>query len=213
MAGEEISSHIIEGRCYEMETIYLNSENLNDWREKARSNVMVLGFFDGIHQGHCKVIHTALQIAQKKKVPLSLMSFSPHPRAILTKGSNQINYLMPLSKKEQILREMGIDIFYIVEFNNDFFTISPKQFVAQYLLNLRVIHAVAGYDFSYGVKGAGHIDGLKKDSGDVIEVTKVGEELLNGEKISSTHIRRALLAGHIEKANMLLGYPYEIECK
>lgn len=196
-----------------MKTIHLNSNHLNHWQEKAHPNVMVLGFFDGIHRGHCEVIHTAARIAQEKKVPLSLMSFFPHPQTILSKGSKQVNYLMPLSKKKEILQKMGVDIFYIVEFNECFASISPEQFVAQYLLKLGVVHAVAGYDFSYGAKGKGNVDDLGKDFGHLIEVTKVGKEALNGEKISSTSIRQALLAGHIEKSNALLGYAYEIECK
>ena len=53
------------GAC--METIYLSSDNLKEWQQKAKSNVMALGFFDGIHYGHLEVIQTALRIARGKK--------------------------------------------------------------------------------------------------------------------------------------------------
>ena len=46
---------------------------------------------------------------------------------------------------------MGVDTFYIVEFDKEFAGLSPEQFVAQYLNGLGVVHAVAGFDFSYGL--------------------------------------------------------------
>ena len=50
-----------------METIYLNRENLAEWQEKARPNVMALGCFDGLHHGHCEVIKTAYAKGKRKK--------------------------------------------------------------------------------------------------------------------------------------------------
>ena len=58
-----------------METIYYNPRNLLNWQSIAKPTVMALGFFDGLHQGHRKVIQTALQKAKEKNVPLSVMSF------------------------------------------------------------------------------------------------------------------------------------------
>ena len=66
-----------------METIYLNRENLCNWQEKAKPNVMALGFFDGLHHGHCEVIKTALQKAKEKNVSLAVMSFFPHPKTVI----------------------------------------------------------------------------------------------------------------------------------
>ena len=58
---------------------------------------------------------------------------------------------MPLSEKEEKLRKLGVDTFYIVEFDKDFASLSPEQFVAKYLIDLGVVHAVAGFDFTYGM--------------------------------------------------------------
>ncbi|MBV7507813.1 FAD synthetase family protein [Bacillus sp. sid0103] len=195
-----------------MKTIYLNQENLDAWQKEARPNVMALGCFDGLHHGHCTVIKTALQKAKAQQVPLAVMSFFPHPKTVISNGKKQVHYLMPLSEKEARLRELGVDTFYIVEFDQPFAALTPEQFIAQYLLKLGVIHAVAGFDFSYGCRGAGHMDRLQEDSGGLIEVTKVAKVEYCGEKISSTCIRERLLTGNVEDLPEVLGRSYEVKC-
>ena len=120
---------------------------------ESKPCVMALGFFDGLHNGHREVVKTALRMA-KEKSAVAVMSFFPHPKSVLSDGKIQVDYLMPLSEKEKMLRELGVDLFYIVEFTKEFAALSPEQYVAKYLLNLGVIHAVAGFDFSYGFKGS-----------------------------------------------------------
>ena len=82
----------------------------------------------------------------------------------------------------------------------------------EYLVNLGVTHAVAGYDFSYGNRGAGNMDTLKKDSRDRIDVTTVDKVEYKGEKISSTRIRELLLDVDVEELPYFIGHSYEIIC-
>ncbi|MEH7482079.1 FAD synthetase family protein [Neobacillus drentensis] len=192
-----------------METIHVNRSNLAEWQEKARPNVMALGCFDGLHHGHCEVINTAYQKAGEKQMPLAVMSFFPHPKTVISNGKIHVHYLMPLAEKEAKLRNMGVDTFYIVEFDKEFAGLSPEQFAAQYLNGLGVVHAVAGFDFSYGSRGAGNLERLKQDSGGRIDVTKVAKVELRGEKISSTCIRDRLLNGKVSELHDLLGRFYE----
>ncbi|WP_227937770.1 FAD synthetase family protein [Alkalihalobacillus deserti] len=195
-----------------METIYLNPDNLAYWQHKAKPSIMALGFFDGLHKGHQKVIDTAYEIGKKQNLSLSVMSFFPHPKTVLSNGKKQVNYLMPLSEKEKVLRTLGVDTFFIVEFDKEFSGLSPEQFVSKYLLDLGVVHAVAGFDYTYGFKGEGNMDRIKCDSKGLLEVTKVSKVEHLGEKISSTCIREKLLKGHINDLHDLLGRPYEVEC-
>ncbi|WML28325.1 FAD synthetase family protein [Neobacillus sp. OS1-33] len=196
-----------------METIRVNRSNLAEWQKKARPNVMALGCFDGLHHGHCAVIHTAYQKAREKQVPLAVMSFFPHPKTVISNGKIHVHYLMPLAEREAKLRSMGVETFYIVEFDKEFAGLVPEQFVAQYLNGLGVVHAVAGFDFSYGVRGAGNMDRLKHDSSGRIDVTKVAKVDLRGEKISSTCIRERLLNGRVAELPDLLGHFYETKCE
>ena len=92
-----------------METIYINRDNILNWQSVAKPTVMALGFFDGLHQGHRKVIQTALQKAKEKNLPLSVMSFFPHPKTVLSNGKKQVCYLMPISEKEKMLEQLGVD--------------------------------------------------------------------------------------------------------
>jgi len=194
-----------------METIYLTRENLASRKRLAIPTVMALGFFDGLHQGHRKVIQAALQKAKEQNVKLAVMSFFPHPKTVISNGKKKVCYLMPLSEKEKRLEQLGVDLFYIVRFDKEFSSLSPEQFVAQYLLKLGVVHAVAGFDFSYGSRGLGNLDRLKKDSGGLIEVTKVEKVACKGEKISSTCIRERLVKGLVEEIPYFLGRPYEVK--
>ncbi|MBV7503669.1 FAD synthetase family protein [Bacillus sp. sid0103] len=195
-----------------METFYLNPENLADFQQNATPSVMALGFFDGIHNGHREVIKTAFQKASEMNIPLSVMSFFPHPKSVLSNGKTQIDYLMPLSDKERIFSELGVDIFYIVEFDKEFAALSPEKFTAKYLVALGVVHAVAGFDYTYGFRGEGRMDRLKNDSGSVLGVTKVNKVEYQGEKISSTCIREKLASGNVEELPAFLGRPYEMAC-
>ncbi|MFP5106193.1 adenylyltransferase/cytidyltransferase family protein [Neobacillus sp. C211] len=196
-----------------METIYLNPENLADYQQKASLSVMALGFFDGIHNGHREVIKTAFQIAKERNLSLSVMSFFPHPKTVLSNGNIHVDYLMPLSDKEKIFCELGVDIFYIVEFDSEFASLSPEKFAAKYLVDLGVVHAVAGFDYTYGFRGVGNMDRLISDSGGILEVTKVDKVEYQGEKISSTCIREKLASGNIEDLSAFLGRLYEVACE
>ncbi|MEH7414923.1 FAD synthetase family protein [Neobacillus drentensis] len=195
-----------------MKTIHLNRDNLRIWQEQAEPTVMALGCFDGLHIGHCEVILTAMEKAKEKKVQLAVMSFFPHPKTVLTNGKKQIRYLMPLSEKEKRLQSLGVDVFYIVDFDIEFASLSPEQFVVQYLAQLGVIHAVAGFDFCYGSRGAGNLDRLNRDSEGRIDITKVEKVTYRGEKISSSCIRERLLAGNVEELPHFMGSFYEVKC-
>lgn len=196
-----------------METIYLNRDNLQTWKEKIKPCVCALGCFDGLHYGHRRVINTAYEKAKELSVQLVVISFFPHPKTVIASEKKQVHYLIPLSEKEAQLRNLGVDKFYIVEFNKEFAALSPEQFVAEYLVQLGVVHAVAGFDFCYGCRGAGNMERLNKDSAGLIGVTKVAKVEYRGEKISSTLIRERLLSGNVEELPNLRGSFYEIICE
>lgn len=195
-----------------METIYINQENLHNWQKRSVPTVMALGYFDGLHKGHCHVIKEAGLKAKEYGLPLSVMSFSPHPKIVLSNGKEQVHHLMSISEKIEKLKTLGVDNFYLVKFDKEFASLSPEMFTEQYLVNLRVVHAVAGFDFSYGSFGAGNLDRLKEDSKGKVDVTKVQKVSCRGEKISSTCIRKRILAGNVEELPDFLDHLYEVKC-
>ena len=191
-----------------MEMIFIDEKNLDEWQEKSRKNVLALGFFDGVHKGHKKVIHTAANEAQRQNAKLDVMSFFPHPKTVLTNGKTQVDYLMPLAEKARVLAEMGVDRFYIVKFTKAFASLSPEAYVQEYLTKFQTVHAAAGYDFSYGFKGQGTIDRLAADAGYQLGVSKVEKVEYQKQKISSTRIREAIMAGKVSEVRQLLGRKY-----
>lgn len=191
-----------------MEIIHLNDGNISEWQDCSRRNVIALGFFDGVHMGHQKVIRTARNIARREGATLDVMSFFPHPKTVLSGGRVQVDYLMPLEEKARALEALGVDRFYIVKFTKAFASLLKEDYVESYLSRFNTIHAVAGYDFSYGFKGQGTIDSLEADSGGGIAATRVEQVSFEGEKISSTRIRSAILEGRISDVQQLMGRKY-----
>lgn len=194
-----------------MKTILINSQNLNMVHSQASPCVMALGYFDGIHLGHQKVIQTAREEADKQGLPLALMSFRPHPITILSGGKRVVPALTTLYEKERQLRQLGVDFFYLVEFTTEFAALSPKQFVQDYLLQLGVVHAIAGFDFSYGAKGVAKLGQIHQDSYGKINVTKVDCIDYRGEKISSTAIRQRLSTADVHEIPHFLGKHYTLK--
>ncbi|GGC75813.1 hypothetical protein GCM10007216_02940 [Thalassobacillus devorans] len=196
-----------------MKTIYLNSQNLTYWQKHSRENVIALGFFDGVHKGHQRVIREAKREADRRGVDLTVMSFFPHPKVVLSAGKKKFDYLMPLKDKAQVLETLGVDCFYIVEFDKHFASLSPQQYVEKYLVNFDTVHAVAGYDFHYGKMGEGNIDRLKEDSEGKLAVTKVNKIEYRGKKISSTRIRNTIAEGRVNDLSAMMGRLYEVRGK
>lgn len=171
--------------------------------------VMALGYFDGVHLGHRKVISTAKEIAQQAHAELAVMTFSPHPKEVLGKGKDKVNYLMPLSQKEKMLSELGVDKLYVVEFNEAFAALAPETFVSEFLIGFHTLHAVVGFDFHYGSQGKGNTHTLKTHGKGTYGVTVVPEVHYQGQKISSTLIRSLLKRGDVQQVAPLLGDFYE----
>jgi riboflavin kinase / FMN adenylyltransferase len=175
--------------------------------------VAALGFFDGVHLGHQKVIRTAKKLAEKKGLKTAVISFFPHPKEIIGKSEECVNYLLPPAEKAKKFSRLGVDYFYLIRFTPTFARLEPEEFVQKYLVQLQIKHAVAGYDFTYGRKGKGNLDTLEEDSGYSIAVTKVENVEWNHEKISSTLIRNKIQSGLMEVLPGYLGEFYETKGK
>ena len=192
-----------------MKTILVNEFNLSVIQQNSEPIVMALGFFDGVHKGHQQVILAAKRKAQKKGLKLAVMSFFPHPKTVFS--NEEMDYLMPMEKKAERFRTLGVDLFYIVDFTKSFAALQPKQFVQQYLVGLQVQYAVAGFDYTYGAKGAGTIETIRAHSDNNIKVDIVKRFAISGEKVSSTCIREKLNQGYVEEVTTLLGKPYSVQ--
>ena len=174
--------------------------------------VLVLGFFDGVHRGHQKVIETGKKLAEENQLKLAVMTFNQHPSIVFQKLlPENMRYLTSLEQKERHMAELGVDYLYEVEFTSSFASLPPQTFVDQYIVDLHAEYAVSGFDYTYGPKDIAdvkHLPGYAKGRFETITVPKEEDE---GEKISSTRIRELMAQGNMEEVTNLLGYTYEIE--
>jgi riboflavin kinase/FMN adenylyltransferase len=175
----------------------------------TRPQVMAIGQFDGLHVGHRSVIQAAIDLAARSNLPSAVMTFHPHPKEVMKKGDYE-GYLTPPNKKEQLLRDMGVDYLYIIEFNDAFSRVSPQNFVCGMLLPLQVQTAVVGFDFRYGYRGEGEAETLRDLSQNTMDVITLPPLLIDGEKVSSSGIRKALQEGGVDLAGRWLGRYYSV---
>lgn len=176
--------------------------------------VLALGFFDGIHKGHKKVIQTAKAMAESHGYKLAVMSFNQHPSVIFQGVSPEsIRYLSPESRKSELLEELGVDLFYIVNFTKEFASLTPQEFVDQYIVGLHTKIVVAGFDYTYGKRDIANMRILPEYSKNRFTIITIPEQRNSKGKISSTAIRTALSNGNIVEANKLFGYDYEMNGK
>ncbi len=174
--------------------------------------VLVLGFFDGVHKGHQKVIQTGKKIAAEKGLKLAVMTFNQHPSIVFQKVQpDMMKYLTSLEQKKVLMEAQAVDYLYIVEFTSAFASLKPQEFVDQYMVALHAKYVVAGFDYTYGPKESASMEHLADYAAERFEVVTVPKESLTGEKISSTRIRENLDAGRMEAVTELLGYTYTID--
>ncbi|WP_042223731.1 bifunctional riboflavin kinase/FAD synthetase [Oceanobacillus manasiensis] len=188
------------------ELTYPHSMMLNELPE----TVTAIGFFDGIHKGHQKVIQTAVKEAKDKGMESAVITFYPHPTVVLKKDIQHVKYLTPLREKQEILQKLEVDRLYIIEFNHELASLSPQEFVDHFLIGLHIKHMVAGFDFSYGHKGKGNMETIQEHADGAFTVTQVDKVLLNEEKISSTKVRSLMREGQMNKVTELLGRPLSV---
>ncbi|MEH7526568.1 FAD synthetase family protein, partial [Bacillus sp. JJ1503] len=97
---------------------------------------IALGYFDGVHLGHQKVIKKAKTIAEESGFKSAVMTFDPHPSVVLGKSVKHVEYITPLSEKIELMAKLGIDYLFIVNFSREFASLLPQEFVDQYLIDL-----------------------------------------------------------------------------
>lgn len=173
--------------------------------------VLILGFFDGVHKGHQEVIKTGIQIAKERGLKSAVMTFNRHPAFVYRSfDPDKHMYLTPLDRKEQLMEQLGVDILYEVDFTSSFGSLTPQQFVDDYIVGWHAKVIVAGFDYTYGKAHEANMDTLSVYAKDRFEIVTVKQKSLDDEKISSTRIRRYISEGRMAEANELLGYIYEI---
>ena len=172
---------------------------------------VTIGIFDGVHKGHQAILKRLLGEAKKAALKSVVMTFDPHPAKVLN-PAEKIPFLISLEHRIKLIKEMGVDACFIVEFTKEFSSLSPEDFIKKVLidkLGLKVL--VVGENFLFGAKEKGNLRLLKSLGKKYdFKVREVRPLRIGGDFISSTRIRRAVERGDLRLASMMLGRPVTI---
>jgi len=180
-------------------------------RSHHRGCALTIGNFDGAHLGHQAVIGQLRQRADTLGVPACVVTFEPHPREFFD-PDNAPARLSRLRDKLDAFSAMGVDRVLILRFDAALAGLEPDAFVDELLVaGLEARHVVVGDDFRFGRARAGDYDHLARAGQRCgFDVEAAATCALDGERVSSTGVRRALAAGRLDAAARLLGSPYTI---
>lgn len=175
----------------------------------AGAVVLAMGFFDGVHRGHQQVIKTAKAAAEREGLPLAVLTYDHAPGIVYRQYPGGFKYLSTTPRKLELLEQLGVDLVYLISFTSAFASLSPQEFVDQYLIGFHAQTVVAGFDHTYGKTAVATMARLPEYADgrfNVITVPKFMDD--SGQKIGSRVIRKAIDQGKIELANQMLGYSY-----
>ena len=175
----------------------------------SEPTVISLGKFDGLHTGHKLLVDT---MVKKKREGLKtvMFTFDIPPKELVSQEMQSL--LTTNEEKEYIFSKTGIDYLIEYPFTEEVRTMEPEDFIRMLVDKLNVKCIVAGTDFRFGHNRSGDHEILKK-FGPVYgyETIIVKKREYQRRDISSTYIREEIQAGHMETANMLLGYEYFVK--
>lgn len=183
-------------------------QRIKDYKDitNAKDSVLVLGYFDGLHRGHKALFDKAKEIAKRDNLALTVLTFNESPRLALSRfTSDLLLSLTSPEKRYEKFAEYGVDYLYLIDFTSTFSKLSAKNFLENYIKQLRAKTIVVGFDYKFGHDRKDAIDLAQQFNGEVVVVPEVQD---NGEKISSTRIRQLIFDGNIKEVNRLLGYNF-----
>jgi riboflavin kinase/FMN adenylyltransferase len=165
---------------------------------QARPRRVAVGEFDGVHLGHREVIAGSDTV----------LTFEPHPLAVVRPEAAP-RLLTSLDAKVELIATLGVRELVVIGFNEQFAAQTPEEFIDHILVQrLCATHVSVGENFRFGHRAAGDTDMLSADPRFETRVVRLVE--VDGEIVSSSHIRALVSAGDVEHAARFLGSPFQL---
>ena len=178
----------------------------------ARPTVLTLGVFDGLHLGHQLIMKTVVERAPAIDAVPTVITFEPHPRAVLHPESAP-PLLQTFDQKIEALGVLGIEQTIVIHFDKSFAQIRAQDFLRDAVVDrLHAKEVYLGCGFAFGHDREGNIDLLRSVSQSLgFFADEVPEVRLRGRRVSSSRIREQLQQGRVNLARRMLGRPYGVE--
>ena len=178
----------------------------------ARPTVLTLGVFDGLHLGHQLIMKTIVERARATGAVPTVITFDPHPRALLHPESAP-PLLQTFDQKIEALGVLGIEQTIVIRFDQNFAQIRAEDFLRTVIadrLHAKEVYLGCGFAFGHGREG--NIELLRTVSQSLgFFADEVPELCLRGRRVSSSRIRELLQQGRVNIARRMLGRPYGVE--
>lgn len=172
--------------------------------------VLTVGTFDGVHAGHRRILEHIRETARNTGGESVILTFHPHPRSVL--GTSPVPLLQTPEEKIQTLEALGIDHLIIVPFTTAFASMPAADYVRDVLVNpIHPQRIIIGYDHQFGKNREGNfqlLENLRQQY--QYQLEEIPAAVIDDCAVSSTQIRKALNAGDVERAAILLGRPYSL---
>ena len=194
-------------------------KNLSLFNERFSEEklVVTIGNFDGLHQGHKKIIREMKSISQNSSAKTMVIFTEPHAKEFFSMDKNimeQPARISPWRDKFKNLENENIDFAFFLKFNKSLQTMSPEIFIEKVLGSLNITNLMIGDDFRFGQNRKGDFLMLKEWSRSKgISLSKLPTFSINNHRVSSTWIRETLSLSDFSLAKKLLGRPYSFEGK
>lgn len=178
---------------------------------KAGETAIAFGMFDGVHLGHQKLMHTAVDAAKQRGIKSLIYTFSNHPLEIIA-PERIPDQIETEEEKIESIRQSGADAALLRPFDQRYASLDRETYVRFIVEHLNPRVFVIGFNYTFGAKGQGKAEDLKRIGLQYgVETIVVDEVELGGETVSSTRIRLALQDGNVHLAGQLLGRAYRIK--
>jgi len=180
--------------------------HVNDPGLTLQASVVTLGNFDGIHLGHQALIGGTVAEAKQLGVPSVVLTFEPHPLRVLA-PDRAPKMLLTYKEKMQLLQDLGVDVVVVQHFDLAFAKLGAEDFVRGLLVGrLRPKKIWVGRDLRFGQGRSGSVDDLVRWGAEMgFQVSVVEPILVDGVRVSSSHIRQLIGSGSVDQVRALLG--------
>jgi riboflavin kinase/FMN adenylyltransferase len=166
---------------------------------EPRPRRVAIGTFDGVHLGHREVIRGADAV----------VTFDPHPQSVVAPGTEP-RLLTTLERKAELVQPLGVQELVVIPFDGDFAARDAQDFIDHVLVErMEATHVSVGENFRFGHKAKGDAALLSAD--DRFETRVVPLLEVDGEVVSSSHIRGLVAGGAVQYADELLGAPFAVD--